>query len=194
MTARIALAGRRPRDRRPAAVNLGVRYPLLGRMVVRAMLALPHGRVRSSLVGWMAVELTAGHFNRKEYADGLRAFGSPTFRFEPAPELSLLVPMADREPGQPLIGPDAAVSFVDAWMEEWDDFTFVSREVVDFGDGRFLLLHHLEGTGTISGVGIAGKEEAQLWEFDAGALSSVRQWWTWEAALAATGVQPMQPG
>jgi len=52
--------------------------------------------------------------------------------------------------------------------------------VTDLGDSRFLLLHHLDATGKVSGLRISAKEEAQLWEFTAGRLVRVRQWWSWE--------------
>jgi hypothetical protein len=168
-------------------VILALRQPRLARLLVRAGHRLPR-TLRRSALEWQGRELTAGSFNRGDYGDALRAFGAPSFEFWPAPELVTLLPLGNLSPGEPLRGIEPAIRFVDGWFEAWDKFSFLSREVIDLGDRRFLLLHHLEGTGASSGVQISDQEEAQLWEFRHGALVRVRQWWTWDEALTDTGV------
>jgi hypothetical protein len=114
----------------------------------------------------------------------IRTFAAPDFEVEPARELALLLGYDDAI----LHGVEAGVRFLQDWFDEWENFAFVSKEGVDLGDGRVLLLNHLRGQGVASGVQIGDQEEAELWESRGGLVTRVRQWWSWKEALKAVGL------
>lgn len=182
----VRIKARQPAVRadRPAVGEVAVRFPALGRAFLVGALSLPHGRLRRSAVEWMIRVLAAGGINRQDF-DLMRAFASPRFEFQFAPEL--LAAMG-REVG-PVRGIEAGIDFLTEWYDVWGGFTVVPQEVIDFGDGRVLTLTRLFVQGGRSGVRLDGQEEAQLWMLggNEGILGG-QQWWSWREALEAVGL------
>ncbi|MEA2348222.1 MAG: hypothetical protein QOG62_2009 [Thermoleophilaceae bacterium] len=128
-----------------------------------------------------------GSLSRRDY-DVIRTFVTPDFQVFPAPQLAALLPGQHEDDPPVLRGPEEAVRFLEGWFDSWGAFTFTPREGVDLGDGRVLVLNHLNAQGLSSGIQLRDQEEAQLWESRGGLVMSVRQWWSWQEALEAVGL------
>lgn len=156
---------------------------MLGRIAIRSLLRIPQGRLRRAVGEWGLREVGLGSVTRRDY-DMIRTFASADFEVHPAPELRTLLGY-----DAPVIhGADAGIRFLQDWFDAWGSFTFVSKEGVDLGDGRVLVLNHMRGQGAMSGIEIADQEEAELWESRAGRVVRVRQWWSWREGLQAVGL------
>jgi hypothetical protein len=127
-------------------------------------------------------EVGVGSVARRDY-DAIRALAAPDFKVVPAPPLATLLGV-----DAVLLGVDAGIGFLQAWFDAWGEFNFVPQEGVDLGDGRVLVLNHLNARGAASGVEILRQEEAELWESRGGLVVGVQQWWTWREALEAIGL------
>jgi hypothetical protein len=164
-------------------LEIAVRFPILGRVVIVALLRLPQGRIRRAAGEWGMREVGLGSVTRRDF-EVIRRFAAPSFEVVPARELAMLLGYD----GSTLHGVEAGLQFLRDWFDEWDDFEFVSKEGIDLGDGRVLLLNHLRGRGVASGIQIGDQEEAELWESRGGLVQGVQQWWNWQAALEAVGL------
>lgn len=159
-------------------------YPPWGRPLVNLALRLPHGRLRRALIEWALREGLAGTFNRRTLI--FDAVGSPDLEFAFAPELAGLLGYDD-----PVVrGPAAATRFVQEWWEAWGDVELETREVIDLGDRRVMVLHLLHARGATSGVEVKNQEEAQLWQWGRRGFVYGRQWWNWREALGTVGLPP----
>jgi hypothetical protein len=168
-------------------VESALRFPMFGRAIVVGALRLPAGRLRRVFGEWAVREILLGTFNRRDF-DVLRTFSAPDIEYFPAPEVATLVGGPyDHE--TPVVGPHDAIDFFKCWLDVWGDFAFVPQEGFDFGDGRILVLNHVRVRGASSGIELVDQEEAQLWEARRGLVTRVRQWWSWDEALAASELE-----
>jgi hypothetical protein len=154
--------------------------------VVVAALRLPRGRLRWVFGEWAVREIVVGTFNRRDF-DVLRAFSAPHMEYYPAPEVAALVDSA-YDHHTPVIGPEDAVEFFKGWLAAWGEFAFLPQEGFDLGDGRVLVLNHVQVQGASSGIQLGRQEEAQLYESRGGLVTRVRQWWSWSQALEDLGL------
>lgn len=49
------------------------------------------------------------------------------------------------------------IRFQEIWNAEWEDFRFEPQEIVDFGEGRVLVIGRVKGTGRASGAAFDGE-------------------------------------
>jgi ketosteroid isomerase-like protein len=176
------------RPGRPLLLEGAIRFPWLAHRAVTAALALPAGRLRRQVIELAMRECVSGTFHRSDFAF-MRSLVTSEIEFSPAPQLAALLPGQHDDDHPILRGPDACVRFIETWIEEWGEFTFELREVIDLGDARLVTLHHLRTRGAKSGIEITEKEEAELWEFRGGVVTKIQQWWSWAEALEAVGLQ-----
>jgi hypothetical protein len=169
-------------------VDIALRFPAFGRAVVIAALRLPHGRLRRVFGEWAIREIVVGTFNRRDF-DVLRAFSAPDMEYYPAPQVAAVVG-GSYDHRTPVVGPADAVEFFKGWLAAWGGFAFVPQEGFDLGNGRVLVLNHIEVEGASSGIQLGRQEEAQLYESERGLVSRVTQWWSWEQALEDLGLEP----
>ena len=184
---RVEAKDRPTRERRPIVIDVALRFPWFGRAVVMAALALPQGVFRRAFGEWAVREILIGTFNRRDF-DVLRTFSATDMEYFPAPEVAALLP-GSFDHDNPVQGPIAAVDFYKGWLEAWGEFTFVPQEGFDLGDGRVLVLNHVQVRGASSGIGLGNQEEAQLWESRRGLVTRVQQWWSWKQALDVVGLK-----
>jgi hypothetical protein len=167
---------------RPLIVSLAIRLPGLTRLGFKVIFRLPHGRLRRLIAEWGMREIAMGSLTRRDF-DALRVPLAPDFEVVPAPELAAIVSGENSD----LRGPDAGLAFYETFLDAFRDFAFVLKEVIDFGDGRVLLLNELRGKGLRSGVAIT-EEEAELLEYRDGVHARLQQWRSWAEALEAVGL------
>jgi hypothetical protein len=127
-------------------------------------------------------EIAMGSLTRRDF-QALRVPLASDFEVIPAPELAAIV-TGDLTS---LRGPDAGMAFYETFLDSFRDFSFVLKEIIDFGDGRILLLNELRGKGLRSGVSIA-EEEAELLEYRHGIHVRLQQWRSWTEAREAVGL------
>ncbi len=173
--------------RRPLIVSLALRFPPAARLLVLGAIRLPQGRLRREFGDWAFRETVIGSLSRRDY-DVMRTFITDDFEVFPAPELAALLPGQHRGDPPVLRGAEEVVSFLEGWFDAWGTFTFTPKEGFDLGEGRVLVLNHLNARGVASGVEIRDQEEAQLWESRGGLVMRLRQWWSWRDALEALGL------
>jgi ketosteroid isomerase-like protein len=164
-------------------IEIAVRFPPIGRATIVLLLQLPQSRVRREIGEWGLREVGLGSVARQDYTV-IRTFSAADFEVTPARELAVLLGYD----APVLRGVEAGIRFLQDWFDAWDDFEFVAKEGVDLGDGRVLLLNHLRGHGSGSGVNVIDQEEAQLWESRGGLVTRVSQWWSWSEGLEAVGL------
>jgi hypothetical protein len=182
---RIPAKDRPLRDRRPWLIQLGVRMPPLSHLLLRAGFALPPGRVRSAIMEYGAREAAMGSYHRRDFGM-VHAFQRPDVELRPAAEVAAVIGC-----DAVVRGRDQVVHFMAEWLEAWDRFTFIPKEVIDLGDSRVLVLSQVEARGAGSGVAMNSTEEAQLWEWQGGRVRQITQWWrSWDDALVACGLPP----
>jgi hypothetical protein len=174
-------------ETRPLIVGLALRVPVMARLLVLGGLRLPQGRLRREFGEWAFRETVLGSLSRRDY-DVIRTFVTDDFQVFPAPQLAALLPGQHDDARPVLRGPEEAVRFLEGWFDSWGEFTFTPKEGVDLGDGRVLVLNHLNAQGATSGIRLQNQEEAQLWESKGGLVNRVRQWWSWQEALEAVGL------
>lgn len=73
------------------------------------------------------------------------------------------------------------------WLEPWDDFRFRPERVVDVDRDRVLVLCRMEGRGRGSGVELS-QPIGQLYTIRRGIVVRQENYWSWEEALQAAGV------
>ena len=181
---RIALEPKPPPAGRPLVLRIGLWFKPLSRWLVRRVLELPPGRLRSRLVGWTVRDLISGAYARRD-AEAIRTFSSTDSTYVPPGELEAL--LTDRD-FVALSGVEAGIRALEVWRDAWGDYEVVAREVFDFGDGRFLILWHLSISGAGSGVVLKNQEWAELFQWERGLVSSMQQWMDWDQGLAAVGL------
>ena len=172
---------------RPRTISLALLFPPSARLIILSATRLPHGRLRRQFGEWAFRETVIGSLTRRD-DDVMRTFVARDFHVFPAPQLAALLPGQHHDGPPVLRGHEQGVRFLRGWFEAWGDFTFTPREGIDLGDGRVLVLNHLNAKGATSGAQIRNQEEAQLWESRGGLAISMRQWWSWQEALEAVGL------
>jgi hypothetical protein len=175
-------------ERRPLAVELAVRAPAVGQRLVAAVVRLPHGRLRRRLVEIVAREYVTGGLNRRDF-DAMRFGVAPDVELVPAPEVAAVQPGERGDVGSVVRGREAAVGYVQEWLDGWEDFAFVLKEVIDLGEHGFIALRHMHARAATSGIEIGGQEEAEYWQVRQGLVVRIQQWWSWDEALAALGLR-----
>jgi hypothetical protein len=73
------------------------------------------------------------------------------------------------------------------WESQWERFRYEPSEVIDFGDGRFLLLGHVHAEGGASGVAVDG-EWGLLATISEGLVIREENFLSRAEALAAAGL------
>ncbi len=169
---------------RPKLVALFIRWPTLGQGVIAAILRMPQGWIRRELLGWVIREACMGSLNRRDFTAIAAALADDAVVIPP-PEQAVL--LGTHGHGRAALGRGAAESYWRAWLAEWAEFTIIPVEVLDLGDGRFVMLNQLTATGASSGVRIERQEEAELWEVRNGRVTRLQQWLDWNSALDAVG-------
>lgn len=159
----------------------------MARLLVLGAIRLPEGRLRREFGEWAFRETVIGSLSRRDY-DVMRTFVTPDFHVFPAPQLAALLPGQHQDDPPVLRGHEQVVQFFEGWFDAWGAFTFTPKEGIDLGDGRVLVLNHLNAQGASSGIQIRDQEEAQLWESRGGLVSRLQQWWGWKDALEAVGL------
>jgi hypothetical protein len=167
-------------------VEVAARFPAFGRAVVIAALRLPQSRMRRVFGEWAIREVVVGTFNRRDF-EVLKAFSAPDMEYYPAPEVAAVVGGSYGH-DNPVVGPTDAVEFFRSWLAAWGGFAFAPQEGFDLGDGRVLVLNHIQVQGASSGIQLGRQEEAQLYESRRGLVSRVTQWWSWRQALEDLGL------
>ena len=84
-------------------------------------------------------------------------------------------------------GIEERLAFQRTWIAEWGGFKFDPDELVDFGDGRLLLIGRVHGSGLTSGAGF-DNEWAGLFTFSNGRVIREQIWFNHADALEAVGL------
>jgi ketosteroid isomerase-like protein len=170
-----------PAERRPIDVELMVRVPALARLLARFVIALPHGRLRRHLLRYGMCRLNDA-FNRRDL-DTLRALFHRDGKAYAARQQGAALGF-DLEPVYH--GPDGFRRGLETWLDAWSVFRADLVELVDLGN-RVLLLHEYWGTGARSGMEVR-QRNAQLYSFERGWVTEMRDYWDWAEALEAVGL------
>jgi ketosteroid isomerase-like protein len=118
-------------------------------------------------------------FNRGDFATAFAALASDCewHPFEDMPE-------------RVLVGPDQVCRFFEQEIfDTFPDWRSEPQHFLQAGDGVFVVLFRGFGTGHASRVR-AGVDLAEVWELREGVPLRVREFTTWEGALAAAGLDP----
>jgi ketosteroid isomerase-like protein len=106
-----------------------------------------------------------------------------------AADVELVFPVAPPTPDRPdyYRGREAAFNAYREWMNEWDGFRRVPRELIDLGD-TIVLLFEETGRGRASGIEVSRRVGA-VFTIRAGRTVRHEEYPDWESALAAVGLE-----
>ena len=167
-------------SRRRLEERLGLRFPRALAFVARALLRLsPRSRLRRAILRRVA-ESAFASANRGDHEATFMLY-SPDVEAVFPPEL----PTVGREGGTR--GIQERLAFQRTWMAEWGGFEFHPDELVDFGDGRLLMIGRVRGSGLSSGAGF-DNEWTGLFTMSRGKVTREQVWFSHEEALRATGL------
>jgi len=165
------------RPKTPWPLAAVARIPGLGPRLMRLALRLPKWP-RVPLTDLAVREVAAGSVNRREMAL-FRGYLPASFELFPAPELNSL--LGHHEPV--IAGREVGLALLEQWLDAWEHFTMVPKEIVELDGNRLLILNHVYAQGAGSGLEI-NQDESELWEFAKG-HTRMRQWWSWDEGLQA---------
>jgi ketosteroid isomerase-like protein len=133
-------------SRRRFVERLIVRFPGLTAYVVRRVLQLPpNSRLRQRLVRRVMRQGTEA-INRGDYEVPFVGFYAADCELVPPPKMVGL----GQEPAH---GREGRIRFQERWTAEWGEFRFEPDEVIDFGDGRrVMMIGRMRGSGLSSGA------------------------------------------
>ncbi len=166
--------------RRRFEERLGVRYPVILAIVVRAFLRLPpRWRLRRAVVH-RATQLGVEAANRRDYEAAFALFD---------PYVELLVPSVLAGMGfEPNVhGREARIRFEMKWRNEWGDFQYVPEALSDLGN-RILVTGRMRGSGPGSGAAF-DHQWADLFTFSAGRVVREQVFLDHSEALEAVGLR-----
>lgn len=174
-------------DRRRRALDerLYIRRPDLLQLGAKRTFSLPHGsRLRGRLLRRNA-RLSYAAQNRGDWAFVVLPYGPDSvLRNVPIAgggERVAVVQDAYR-------GREGAIRLLEDWTEPFDTTRFEPEELVDIGDGRILILSHLNARARGSGMEVR-ERLAQLITFEDGLVSEQLNWLgSWDDGLAAVGL------
>jgi ketosteroid isomerase-like protein len=175
----VALQGR---PRRPPDERLGVRFPgaltLLTRLVLRLR---PRSRLRQALIR-RAVKLALDAANRSDFEAAFALYDSQVELITEPRVVGLGLERVYH-------GREERIRFQQRWIEDWGDFQFDPKEVIDIGDGRVLVWGRILGSGLSSGAGFASDWAVLLTTSSAGRVVREEFFFDHAEALEAVGMR-----
>jgi ketosteroid isomerase-like protein len=167
----------RDRSRRSLLDQVGVRLPRIARPIRVGVLRLsPRSRLRRVILA-KAIRDNAEAFNRRDYEALVAGF-----------DREITLATGDAFPETNVYrGHEGMRDFLAMVEEVWRDYRIEPETLIDLG-GRYVLLarHHAHGRG--SGVGV-NHRVGLVGTLNAGAVISLRFYWSPDEALEAAGLQ-----
>jgi ketosteroid isomerase-like protein len=130
--------------RRRLEERLALRFPRLRNLVTGAIWRLPSSKMRRALVR-RSVRTAWEAFNRGDL-DAAFLLYHPDCESTYPPELATIGLGAGTH------GLEERMRSQQRALDEWAEFRFEPKELIDFGDGRLLTAGHMKGTGLSSGA------------------------------------------
>jgi hypothetical protein len=169
-----------PAARQPF-VRLAVRFPVLTRIGIRAVIALPASRLRIRLWTW-AMRLGFSSSDRRDW-DFIRTFLDPAARVD-----------LDRAGGWRLgfdsqyRGPDGYIRWFETLTEAFEHWNTSDIEVIAPAGTRVLVVVRPRGQGAGSGLPVSGELWA-VFSYERGWLTRIQAFADSDEALAAVGLR-----
>ena len=169
------------RPAREPLVRLAVRFPVLTRILIRALVAVPASRLRTRLWAWgMRIGFTTSDRSDWEF---LRTYMHPDaqvdftrgggWRLDLDPEYR---------------GPDGYTRWFEAFTEIWSGFNTGELEVVAPPGNRVFVVSHPQAKGVASGIEVGGELSA-VFTYDRGWLRRIQGFADRDEALATIGLE-----
>jgi ketosteroid isomerase-like protein len=175
-------SGRVPdRPRRTFLDKLTVRFPWIAKAANLAFFSIfPPGSYPRRM-GWsFGARRIAAAINRGDLAYAAAFY---------AADVELVFPVAPPTPDRPdhYRGREAAFNAYREWMNDWERFRRVPRELIDLGD-TVVLLFEETGRGRASGIEVSQRVGA-VFTIRGGRTIRHEEYPDWESALAAVGLE-----
>lgn len=174
-----------PPRRHPVAA-LGARFPVLIRLTIRFLVALPQSRLRTRLCGWgMGIGFTAS--DRRDW-EFLRGYMRPDAKVDLSRGRGWGLDL-DLE----YRGPEGYVTWFEAFTDVWSGFDTGELRVIAPAGNRVLVVSHPRGRGIGSGVEVTG-ELWTLFTYEGGWLARIENFGDPDEALAEVGLRRRPKG
>jgi ketosteroid isomerase-like protein len=160
--------------------RLRLRVPRVFALWGRAVLRLPpRSRLRQTLLR-RSMRLALEAYNRKDLDAAYMTYHPDSETIFPQQLVAVGFDLVTR-------GREARLSAQGRWHAEWGEFRFAPDEGIDLGDGRFLVVGRIKGSGLSSGAGV-DNDWALLVTTSAGQVTREQVFFDRSEAFGAAGL------